>query len=600
MKLYYAILFVALFPFCINAQGVGTPLNMDSYHIVDRLDIKTDVSNPIHTSLKFYTRGDVTRFAIAVDTSLEMLTIKDRRDLYYIFKDNNEWLGQQTQKKETTQAPEQEKVYVDSTKTFYTYKSNQTATSEESDYFIESKRPILKHFYKTPANLFELNKKFFYLKVNPILLGKVYKENDNENPNFINVRGVSVRGGIDDKVYFFSEIQETQAGFARYVNDRISRDKAVPGAALYKFYESSISDKIQGYDYLNAQGYFGLNISRHVGLQLGHGRNFIGNGYRSLLLSDFGANYFYLKLNTKVWRFHYQNIFAELSAKGGRDNGGDGLLPKKYFAAHYLNYNFSQNLSVGLFEAVVFNRPNNFELQYLNPIILYRSVEQSIGSPDNAMIGMDFKWNFLQRFSLYGQFIIDEFLFKELAVERNGWWANKNGVQIGLKYIDVLGIDHLDAQFEFNTVRPYTYTHSDTLATSSYTHYNQPLAHPLGANFKELIFKLRYQPTKKLVIDARFINMNYGTDTDSIFWGNNINLDYTKRFADYGNKTGQGVSTNTQIFGLDLSYQVLHNMYIDLHYFYRNQNSELDNLDLKTNYFGGGIRVNIAKQKHDF
>jgi len=584
----------------MNAQGVGTPLNMDSYHIVDRLDIKTGVNNPIHTSLKYYLRGDVTHFAIAVDTSLEKLTIKDRRDLYYLFRDNNEWLGQKDKGEDNVKGETQEKVYVDSTKTFYTYQSNQTTASEESDYYIESKRPILKHFYKTPANLFELNKDYFHLKINPILHGKIYKENDNEDPNFINLRGITVRGGIDDKVYFFSEIQETQAGFARYVNDRISRDQAIPGAGTFKDYESSISERIKGFDYLNAQGYFGVNISKHVGLQLGHGRNFIGNGYRSLLLSDFGANYFYLKLNTNVWRFHYQNIFAELSAIGGRNDIGDNLLPKKYFATHYLSYKFSNNFTVGLFESVIFNRQDHFEFQYLNPIILYRSVEQAIGSPDNAMLGMDFKWNFLKRFSLYGQIIIDEFLFRELVIDRNGWWANKNGVQVGLKYIDVLGIDHLDAQFEFNTVRPYTYTHRDTLSTASYTHYNQPLAHPLGANFKEFIFKLRYQASKKLVIDTRFINMNYGTDTDAIFWGNNINRDYTQRFSDYGNKTGQGVGTNTQIFGLDLSYQVFHNMYIDLEYFYRNQNSELDELDLKTSYFGGGVRVNIAKQKLDF
>jgi len=547
----------------MNAQGVGTPLNMDTYHIVDRLDIKTGFDNPIHTSLKYYLRGDVTRFAIGVDTSLERLTIKDRRDLYYIFRDNNEWL-EGTEEVQTTEAndDQSEKVFVDSTNTFYTFEPNRIAETKGSDYYIESKRPILKYFYKTPANLLE--------------------------------------GGIDDKVYFYSEIQETQAGFTKYINDRIIRDKAVPGAGLFKNYKSSISDKIRGYDYLNAQGYFGLNVSKHVGLQLGHGRNFIGNGYRSLLLSDFGANYFYLKLNTNVWRFHYQNIFAELSAEGGRDQTGNLLVPKKYFAAHYLSYKFSKNFSVGLFESIIFSRQNHFELQYLNPIILYRSVEHAIGSPDNAMIGMDFKWNFLKRFSLYGQLLIDEFLFKEVVSDRNGWWANKNGVQLGLKYIDVLGVDHLDAQFEFNTVRPYTYTHRDSLSTSNYVHYNQALAHPLGANFKEFIFKLRYQPTKKFVIEARFINMDYGADSDSVFWGNNLLLDYRNRFSDYGNETGQGIATNTQILGLDLSYQVFHNMYIDLEYFYRNQNSEIDLFDLKTNYFGGGVRVNIGKRKNDF
>jgi hypothetical protein len=48
-------------------------------------------------------------------------------------------------------------------------------------------------------------------------------------------------------------------------------------------------------------------------------------------LSDFGANYLFLKLNTNVWKFNYQNIFAELTKFYPR--GGDGLLTKKYMAA---------------------------------------------------------------------------------------------------------------------------------------------------------------------------------------------------------------------------------------------------------------------------
>ena len=44
-------------------------------------------------------------------------------------------------------------------------------------------------------------------------------------------------------------------------------------------------------------------------------------------------------------------------------------------------------INIGLFESIVFSRPNHFELQYLNPVIFYRTVEQMVGSPDNAMIG---------------------------------------------------------------------------------------------------------------------------------------------------------------------------------------------------------------------
>ncbi|HHS96049.1 MAG TPA: hypothetical protein ENJ45_05610, partial [Phaeodactylibacter sp.] len=244
-------------------------------------------------------------------------------------------------------------------------------------------------------------------------------------------------------------------------------------------------------------------------------------------------------------------------------------------------------------------RQNHFELQYLNPVILYRSVEHLIGSPDNAMIGLDFKWNFLQRIQLYGQLILDEFKFNELIIDRNGWWGNKYGYQAGLKYIDLFGIDHLDLQLEYNAVRPYTYTHGDSLA--NYTHYNQPLAHPIGANFKEAIAKMRYQVNPKLHFETRLLNITYGIDNDSTNWGTNIILNNNHRERDYNNTIAQGIHTNTLIFGFDISYQFYHNMYLDLNYFFRKQDSQDNSFDLQNNYFGGGIRINLNKwRKGDF
>ncbi len=588
---FILVFFFLTFPIFLFSQGVGVPLQSDSYHIIDRLEIKTGLLNPSYSSIKPYRRGDITKYAMDIDSSVLAISSKDQNDLYYIFKDNNDFVPDVPEDKKIGE--ELNKVYVDSSKTFYTLQKN--AEKHSRGYYFETEKPILKYFYRTPGNAFEFNKKAFYFKVNPLLRGTVGFDQNEEDFLFDNVRGVAVRGGVDKKVFFYTEVQESQSRFLTYVNQRIERDAAVPGASLYKVYDSSVIDSKGAYDYLNAQGYFGFNISKHVGVQLGHGANFIGNGYRSLFLSDFAANYFYLKLNTRVWRFHLQNIFAELNAASGRDGQGDNLIPKKYFAAHYLNARITKNLQIGLFESVVFSRQNHFELQYLNPVILYRSVEHLIGSPDNVLIGMDFKWNIFNRFQLYGQMVFDEFKFDELILERNGWWANKYGIQAGLKYIDVFGIDHLDGQLEYNTVRPYTYTHRDSLA--NYSHYNQPLAHPLGANFREVIAKLRYQVTKKLMVEGRLINMQYGIDTDSTNWGSNILLNNNSREQEYDNKTTQGIKTTTQIIGLDISYQVFHNMYIDLNYFYRNQNSEDDRFDLKNNYIGGGIRVNLNRSR---
>ncbi len=177
---------------------------------------------------------------------------------------------------------------------------------------------------------------------------------------------------------------------------------------------------------------------------------------------------------------------------------------------HHLDINITKWLNIGLFEGVVFGRQNRFDFSYLNPIIFYRSIEQQNGSHDNAVAGLDLKANVAKRFQVYGQLMLDEFKLSEIKANR-GWWANKFGLQIGAKYIDAFGIKNLDLQIEHNRVRPFTYSHRDSVA--NYTHYNQPLAHPLMANFREIIGIARYQPAPKWMVQAKAIFYQQGRDT---------------------------------------------------------------------------------------
>lgn len=542
----------------LQAQGSMLPFGNPGYHILDRMQIKTGMPMPFDPGLKYYNRTEVAEFAMALD-SLE-LSLLDRDDVRFLLLDNNEWTS-----------------------------------------YREDKKPILRHFYQTPAHFFELDKPHFKLRINPLLLVETGPDRADENRLlFLNQRGIEIRGSVDDRIYFVTNILESQGRFARYIEQRTQRDNALPGAGFFKFPRSSrIFGGDEVYDFLLSQGFVGFNLTRHVGMQLGHGRNFIGHGHRSLLLSDFGNNYFYLKVNWKLWKFHYQNIFAELALNSARDQAGDLLIPKKYMAAHYLSFEPVPGLSFSFFEAVVFSRTNQFELQYLNPVILYRTVEQAVGSPDNLLIGLDGRWNLWKRFQLYGQLCLDEFKFDELFFERRGWWANKLGLQVGIKYIDAFGVDHLDLQAEANWVRPYTYTHRDSSA--SYSHFNQALAHPLGANFREVIGMLRYQPLPRLSLDARLMLAEFGEDAPGENWGHNIltphNLD---RVREFGNEVGQGVGARAVLLSLQLSYRLGHNLHTYLEYVYRDKRSDLEVRNQRTSYLGLGLRMNMHKQNFDF
>ncbi len=584
----------------VRSQGVALPLTNDlEYHLIDRLEILSGKFPEYNSAQKPYTRGDIARFALRLDTTLTGLTKMDREDLQYIFDDNNEWVGGAAFNKTVSNAnkTDVEKVYADSSKTFYTLKDAGTPDAVNTRYRL-SKKPFLKYFYRTPANFYENESEFFSIRVNPILNFSIAKERDDDEYIFLNQRGLELRGSIDDRLFFYTNVIESQARFPDYATARILETKAIPGDGFYKTYASSLFKIVNGYDYLNAQAYVGFNLTRHIGLQFGYGKNEIGDGYRSLFLSDYADNYFYLKLNTRIGGFSYQNIFAELKANSVDNLGGELNVPRKYVAMHHLSYNFSPSFNMGLFEAVVFKRNNQFELEYLNPVILYRTVEGAIGSPDNELIGLNAKYNVGRKLSFYGQALFDEFVFSELVTHNKGWWGNKYGLQAGVKYINALGIDHLDMRFEYNSVRPYTYTHFDTV--TNYSHNLQPLAHPLGANFKEFILTARYQPSKKWIFDARLIHSQVGEDRDSLAYGGNIFVPYFQRVSDYGNVTGQGVKATILLTTLDVSYVIGHNFFLDFHFLARKKDSDDPNRNERTLYGGIGLRANIGNKRLDF
>jgi hypothetical protein len=251
------------------------------------------------------------------------------------------------------------------------------------------------------------------------------------------------------------------------------------------------------------------------------------------------------------------------------------LIPPKFATIHHLSVNINDHLNFGVFEATVFSR-DRVDLSYLNPVILYRYVESSRGSADNAMIGLDFKGNFLSHFLVYSQLMFDEFLLSELRSAR-GSWTNKFAVQVGAKYIDAFGIPNLDLQAELNLARPYTYSHEKSNIASAgqtnYANYSQPLAHPLGANFVETLGIVRFQ-RKRLSINGIFGVMTYGADQPGRNYGGNILLDYNTLVREEGNFIGQGRKNIITYADLRGSYMVRHNIFFEGRLLYRYQDSQ--------------------------
>lgn len=473
------------------------------------------------------------------------------------------------------------------------YRNNLEWLTPEKREQYKSRKPILKHFYTTPANLYEVHVKDFDLVVNPVFQYTVSKEKDNDQHLFLNTRGLTMRGKIAEKIGFAAYITDNQERDPLYVQDFINARTAVPGAGFYKDFKAT-----GGVDYFDARGYFTFNVTKYIDVAFGYDKNFIGNGQRSLFLGDFSNNALFLKLNTRIWKFNYQNLFMELS--NADDRRTDRLVGKKYAALHHLDINITRWLNVGLFEGVVFGRQNKFEFGYLNPVIFYRSIEQQNGSEDNALAGLDFKANVARKFQFYGQLMLDEFKLSEIRAG-NGWWANKWGIQLGGKYIDAFGIKNLDLQIEHNRVRPFTYSHRDSVA--NYTHYNQPLAHPLMANFSETIGILRYQPAPRWMVLGKLMYYTKGRDSSAANFGSNIFLpnEPPYRQADYGYKIGSGWKTNVLYGSLLLSYELRENLFVEGNVVVRRlQTKTAPILEQNTAIFSFGVRWNMHRRDFEF
>ena len=560
------------------------PLDNDIYRLIDRYAILhgSDSLVHLHTSVRPYTRADVAWLAEQMlRDSTAALSRQDLFNIQYLLRDN--W----------------HEARLD------------TAVNLRE-------QPLLKHFYDRHSDLYSVETPDFSLRVNPVLGLSLGNNDGTKNYTFLNTRGVQVEGTIDQRLGFYTFLADNQMAVPQYVDERIKRDDAVPHEGFWKNFKDT-KRQLGQYDFLSARGYVSYAISRHVSAQLGHDRNQIGNGYRSLILSDYAAPYLFLKLQTRVWKFHYQNLFAQLVADAPNL---DASYDRKYLAFHHLSFDVTPTLNVGVFESVLYSgysektdsvlvngrpvvqpRRRGFELQYLNPIIFYRAIEQSVGSEDNALLGLDFKWNIRRRVQLYGQLLLDEFTLSQIRAG-NGYWANKQAVQLGAKYLNVAGIHNFDLQGEFNFIRPYTYQHQDKYR--NYQHAAQPLAHPMGANLWELIGIASYQPLPRLSVVAKGFLVKQGLDSVGENYGSNVLLPYTTRPAEYGFSVGSGITSYLFHGDLTASYQAAHNLFLDGKLVYRHRT--FPNGEAAPRYFtadGGALasvalRWNIPQRLHEF
>jgi hypothetical protein len=456
-------------------------------------------------------------------------------------------------------------------------------------------------------HFFEVAGDDYWFVVDPGVDLQLGKDSRDDVNTYNNTRLVNVSGGIGDQITFGMNIQESQARFPGYFEREVrlrAPDGGNPGIVPGRGIAEDGGENI--FDYPVATGYINYKPSKYFDLQLGHGQHFIGDGYRSLVLSDNSQPFPYFKLNAKFWKLDYTVLYTSLRDVRSEVTADDSFRTK-YMTHHYLSWNATKRLNIGLFESVLWQDDNQrgFDFNYVNPVIFYQSVELQTGSRGgNALLGFTAKYKFSDRLTGYGQLTIDEFSGASV-VSGDGSYQNKSAYQLGMKWQNAFKVPNLMMQLEYNRVRPYTYSHNSVVL--NYGNSNQALAHPWGANFYEAILIGRYTKDRWYGI-AKAIYGERGYDIlqngDNAFYGGNIYGSEDDRVSDNGNETVQGNISNFFYGHLEAGYVInpASRLKVFGQVIYRSQNPRYNNDFVRgesTVWLNIGLRTDIMNWSFD-
>jgi len=377
--------------------------------------------------------------------------------------------------------------------------------SEEKDFLInisesnkKSKR-FFKWMYQSAfqENFLVVDTGKFYMTVDPLFDFEYGKDREDTSTRklYHNTRGLLIKGNIGSKFSFKTSFYENQARYPEYITDFVDASGVVPGQGRVKRLPEG------AYDFSMSSAYVSYSPAKFINLQLGTDKHFVGDGYRSLLLSDASFNYPYFKITTVFGKdkFQYTKLHASLQNVNRLEKGStpEPLFERKAMSVHYLNWLPTKWFSIGLFESTIWQTMDStgtkpFNFGQLNPVIFVNTAMVGLDGVHNSLVGLNTKFKLPFKTIIYGQYAIDG--------------KDKVGYQAGVRYF---GIKNLTLQAEYNQIKPQTYTAD--IPWQSYSHYNQPLGHPSGNNFSEVVGIINYK-YKRLFTQIKFNQIKYRSE----------------------------------------------------------------------------------------
>lgn len=377
------------------------------------------------------------------------------------------------------------------------------------DSFIR-KKPLFKRTFS--KHLVDIKKDDYHLSISPV--GELSIGNDVFDAGnqllFQNTRGLYVEGDLFRNFSFSTSFYENQAVFSSYEKEFISthgefytsnlgytqQNGMVPGAARTKPF------KANGFDYAFAIGNFVYRPTNNFSIIAGNNQQFIGNGYRSMLLSDnnYGTPYLRLdyNLNSK-WSFNMIRSRNMNLIRKKAYTTVEAYYQPKGFSAHYISFKPNENMAFSFFEGSMWAMGDSLKTQAVNPsyfIPIPLMAALFNNGKTYSIFGLNANFNFFKKYLLYGQLVA-------------GQLKNQFAVQVGARAYNFFGLTNIMLQLEWNKASKSMYIAEN--ARLSYSNYNLPVAHISGTGFNEFLCRINWS-FKKFYIDLRsnnFILSNY-------------------------------------------------------------------------------------------
>lgn len=394
------------------------------------------------------------------------------------------------------------------------YTGNSFFPATESDYDLHFKiRDTSRQYYTVTEHLFkkhflEFKGKNYYLTISPVFdfsLGKDLADTASRRL-FQNTRGFHIEGDLFHNFSFSTSFYENQsrnpvyqsmyfnAIGESYVNQGDSsyytQNAVVPGLGRTKPF------KTDGYDYAFAMGDIIYRPFKVLTLSAGNTRKFIGDGYRSLLLSDnsfsapfFQANYRFLPR----WEFVYLRSRLMNLLRRPASTTVESYYDPKVMAVNYISFKATKNLTLSLFEGTIYSKGDSIVSKraspwMYNPIPLVGAFVTD-ASEANSVVGLNIEYTVIPAIRLYAQGAWNS--------RHHGW-----GAQLGMRVMEPWKVKNLFVQVEGNYASENLYR--STNPRLNYSHFNLPLAAIKGEGFTEIVVRANYE-IKRAYVDLKTV-----------------------------------------------------------------------------------------------